>query len=130
MGRKTRSPQPIHDDTVLTQYGDGLGRPNFRNKLRSHIGETEMSLIYGELDADAAGLLITKEIQPKPLARHTTAGRLRRQGFVVRHSPTSTNALHVSVYPSQLDDGYRDWDDDLASKFDTCFTEDSDQGRR
>jgi hypothetical protein len=112
----------------LTQYGDGLVRPNFRNRLRSHIGETEMSLIYGELDADAAGLLITKVVPPKPLARHTTAGRLRQEGFIVRHSPTSTNARHVSVYPPWLDDGYGDWDDDLATSFDACFTEDSDQG--
>jgi hypothetical protein len=52
-----RTPQELPDDLRLTQYGE---RPpigeGFRDRLREDIGETEISMILGEVDASAAAL--------------------------------------------------------------------------
>lgn len=117
---ENRTPQDLPDDLRLTQFGDqstfGQG---FRDRLREEIGETEISLILGEVDASAASMLVLKYLAPWAARRVTTAGALRAAGFRVVHSPTKTNRLHVSVYgPEQVE-----WDVDLAEKFNACFTE-------
>jgi hypothetical protein len=120
-------PDPIElpDDLRLTQFGQeppfGDG---FRDRLREEIGETEISMILGEVDASAAAILVTRYFAPDAISRVTTVGRLRAVGFRVVHSPTKTNRLHVSVYPPLTEAGEgAEWDDELASLFNACFTE-------
>ncbi|MCL2586288.1 MAG: hypothetical protein FWE35_27970 [Streptosporangiales bacterium] len=81
-------------------------------------------MILGEVDALAAAVLVTRYIAPGAIARVTAAGRLREEGFTVVHSPTKTNRLHVSVYPPLTSAGeYADWGDQVAIRFNACFTE-------
>ena len=124
-----RAIQELPDDLRLTQYGE---RPptgeGFRCRLREEIGETEISLILGDVDASAASVLVTKYLTPSAMTRVTTVGALRRAGFVVVHSPTKGNRLHVSVFPPSLESGDRvEWDDELAKRFNACFTESSER---
>lgn len=117
-------PMELPDDLRLTQYGE---RPpygdGFRDRLRESIGETELSMILGEVDAPAAAVLVTRYLTPGAMSRVTTAGRLRAAGFRVVHSPTKTNRLHVSVYPPLTEAGEpAEWDDKMASLFNACFT--------
>jgi hypothetical protein len=117
--------QELPDNACLTQFGEKppFGQ-NFRDGLRVEIGETELSLILGEVDAMAASVLVAKCILPFAQVRVTTVGQLRTQGFVVEHSPTAANPLHVSVYAPLLPTGeHRDWDDAVAKSFRGCFTE-------
>jgi hypothetical protein len=116
----------LPDELRLTQYGE---RPpygdGFRDRLREDIGETELSMILGEVDALAAAVLVTRYLAPAAVARVTTAGRLRTAGFRVVHSPTKTNRLHVSVFPPlSAAGGSGEWDDEMASRFNSCFTMD------
>ena len=126
-------PRELPDEARLTQYGErppvGAG---FRDRLRPEIGETEMSMILGEVDSIAAAMLITKHLTPGADRRVTTVGRLRREGFVVIHSPTRGNPLHVSVYaPVDEKSGeYSEWDSDVARRFNACFTEEGTTQRR
>ena len=129
----TSTPQELPGETRLTQYGErspvGEG---FRDRLRSEIGETEMSMILGEVDSTAAAMLITKHLAPGADRRVTTVGRLRREGFVVVHSPTRGNPLHVSVY-APLDEKsgeHGEWESDVARRFNACFTEEVTARRR
>jgi hypothetical protein len=124
----------LPEDARLTQYGElppvGGG---FRDRLRAEIGETEMSMILGEVDATATSMLVAKHLAPGAVRRVTTVGRLRKSGFVVMHSPTRGNPLHVSVYaPRDEKSGeHVDWDHEVAKHFNACFTEDtSAHGRR
>lgn len=119
-----RTPQELPDELHLTQYGEQppLGE-GFRCRLRENIGETEISLILGDVDAAAASVLVVKYLSPYAMTRVTTVGELRRAGFKVAHSPTRGNRLHVSVYPPDLaTDVSAEWDDELAKRFNACFT--------
>lgn len=125
--------QELPDEARLTQYGERSPIGGcFRDRLRPEIGETEMSMILGEVDATAASILVTKHLAPGAERRVTTVGRLRLAGFVVTHSPTRGNPLHVSVYaPVEGKTGeHVDWDNDVARRFSACFTEDNTRGRR
>ena len=108
----------------LTQYGESppLGE-GFRDRLRTAIGETEISMILGEVDATAAAMLVTKHLAPGATTRVTTVGSLRDKKFRVTHSPTRGNPLHVSVFPPSEESGEPlEWGDDLAGEFNACFT--------
>ncbi len=119
-----RTPQELPAKLRVTQYGE---RPpagdGFRDRLRTEIGETEISLILGEVDAAAAAMLVAKWLSTWAIAHWTTVGRLRAAGFRVVHSPTKTNRLHISVYAPDDPDGLAEWDDELAKSFNACFTE-------
>lgn len=119
-----RAAQELPDELRLTQYGE---RPpagdGFRDKLRAEIGETEISLILGDVDTAAASMLVAKWLSPWAIRRVTTVGHLRAVGFHVVHSPTKTNRLHVSVYASSDPAGLTEWDDELAKSFNACFTD-------
>lgn len=60
-------PDPIElpGDLCLTQYGEvpphGEG---FRDRLREDIGETEISMILGEVDSSAAAILVRRFLAP------------------------------------------------------------------
>jgi hypothetical protein len=120
-------PDPIElpDELRLTQYGEqppfGDG---FRDRLREDIGETEISMILGEVDASAAAILVTRYFACGAIRRVTTVSRLRAAGFLVVHSPTKSNRLHVSVFPPRTEGGEpAEWDDEVANRFNACFTE-------
>src|SRR5438128_12035470 len=72
---ENRMPQDLPDDLRLTQFGDrskfGQG---FRDRLRVGIGETEISLILGEVDASAASRLVLKYLIPLAASLVTTVG--------------------------------------------------------
>lgn len=127
------TPQELPDEARLTQYGErspvGSG---FRDRLRTEIGETEMSMILGEVDVTAAAVLITKHLAPGAERRVTTVGRLRYAGFVVIHSPTRGNPLHVSVYAPRDEKSaeHVEWTHKVARRFNACFTEDKSSGGR
>ncbi|MDT5023913.1 MAG: hypothetical protein QOE61_339 [Micromonosporaceae bacterium] len=122
--RVTRNLLELADSADLTQYGEEItiGEATFRNRLRVAMDETEISLILGRVDRVAASVLVTKVIMPAAVVRYTTVGILRSQGFIVVHSPTKTNRLHVSVHPPTAGGEPAEWDDKLASTFDECFT--------
>jgi hypothetical protein len=127
-----RTSQELSDDLRLTQYGEqppvGEG---FRDRLRESIGETEISMILGEVDASAAAMLVTGYLAVAAMRRVTTVGRLRRAGFRVVHSPTKRNRLHISVYPPIMTTGeHVEWDDELANQFNACFTGEEGGGDR
>jgi hypothetical protein len=119
-GRKAEAVQDLPDDLELTQYGEDDG---FRDALRVDIGEAEMSLIIGRQEPLAAALLVTKSAGPWAQARFTTVRRLRANRFVVVHSPTKGNPLHVSVFPPSGAHGPDEWDEAMAKAFSECFTE-------
>ncbi len=115
--------QELHDDLRLTQFGERGAGAGFRDRLRPEIGETEVSLILGDVDADAASMLIVKYLSPWRVRRVTTVGLLRQAGFQVVHSPSRYNRLHVSVFaPTREPGGEAEWDDELAAQFNACFT--------
>lgn len=95
----------------------------FRNRTRHERGETDMSLILGRLDADQASIVVRRLVAPNATVRHSTAGAFRAKGFTVLHTPSKKNSTHVSVLAPHLGDKPREWDDDLAKLFDSCFTE-------
>jgi hypothetical protein len=117
-------PIDLPDELRLTQYGEqppfGDG---FRDRLREDIGETELSMILGEVDASAAAVLVTRYLAAGAARRVTTIGRLRAAGFRVVHGATKANRLHVSVYPPLTEAGEpAAWDGELAARFNACFT--------
>ena len=125
MGKRPVNAQELPDSAPLTQYGEqSSSSPGFRDRLRPQIGETEISMILGEVDATAASMLVTHVLTPGAVRRVTTAGRLRQQGFLVQHSPTRGNPLHVSVFPPSDDatGEFIPWDDAVAVRFNACFT--------
>ena len=119
-------PDPIElpDDLRLTQYGEvpPYGE-DFRDRLREDRGETEVSMILGEVDSSAAAILVRRFLAPGSIRRVTTVRRLREAGFRVVHSPTKANRLHVSVYPPlATPDEAVEWDAKVADLFNACFT--------
>lgn len=78
-----RQPIELAEEMHLTQYGESAPGEGFRDRLRVEIGETELSLICGAVDATAASLLVTRAISPMRLARMTTVRALREAGFLV-----------------------------------------------
>jgi hypothetical protein len=64
-------PIDLPDELRLTQYGEqppfGDG---FRDRLREDIGETELSMILGEVDASAAAVLVTRYLAAGAAQRH------------------------------------------------------------
>jgi hypothetical protein len=64
-------------------------------------------------------MLVTKHLSPGAMVRVTSVAKVQEAGFRVVHSPTRGNSLHVSVFPP--DDA--EWGDDLARRFNRCFTE-------
>jgi hypothetical protein len=121
--RQRTEVQELDDSVELTQYGEmRTNRAKFNNQLRVEIGEVEMSLILGRQTSLAAALLVTKTHTPWALARYTTVGTLRSKNFVVRHSPTKGNPLHVSVMAPASGYGPLEWDEPMAKLFDSCFT--------
>lgn len=119
-------PDPIElpGDLRLTQYGEvpphGEG---FRDRLREDIGETEISMILGEVDSSAAAILVRRFLAPGSATRVTTVRQLRAAGFRVVHSPTKANRLHVSVYPPlATPEEAAEWDGRMADLFNACFT--------
>jgi hypothetical protein len=116
----------VPDDAQLTQYGEGLtGAAGFRNRANAETGETEVSLILGWVDAQAAAMLVTRAPSAFAMVRHATARDLRARGFVVRHTPSRTNHLHVSVSAPVRDREPVEWDDALALLFDQCLNDPS-----
>lgn len=130
MGGGRKPPYEIPNESTLTQYGERPpGGEGFRSALRPETGETEMSLIIGEVSAEQASLLVTKMVQPFADRRLTTAGRLRECDFRVVHSPTRGNPLHVSVFPPEIaPDEPAEWDRAMAELFDQCFTDEDKAG--
>jgi len=112
----------VPDDAQLTQYGEAIGgSPGFRNRLRAEVGETEVSLMLGRVDPLAAAMLVTHTPSAFAVVRHCTAGGLRSRGFVVRHTPSPTNGLHVSVSAPTAGPAPAVWDDRLADLFDEAL---------
>ena len=116
-------PAEVGYDEPLTQYGHEGDDPPFRNATRSY--ETDVSLIRGRLSPSEAASLIRRQgerylVTDRDRVRHTTAGRLRTAGFVVRATPTRRIPGHVSV---ELQDPEDVWDNSARSRFDDCFDE-------
>jgi hypothetical protein len=111
----TPRPRGIEDDEVLTHYGIDMA---FRTTPRWRI-EASMSLILGRLTGEEAGNRVLKRAigDGHDSARYTTAGKLRRAGFVVEHTPHVKNPDHVSVRREGS------WDDE---PFDGCFNDAAD----
>ena len=117
----------IADDEPLSQYGKVESRPNtpvFRSRRREN--EPGLSLLKGTLTAAeiARRVLGRSGSSSKDRVRHTTAGKLRKAGFAVIHTPTQVNQKHCSVVLLNTDDGLdyeTEWSDDVSSRFDECF---------
>lgn len=62
---------------VPTTQTRPASREGFRCRLREEIGETEISLIPGDVDASAASMLVVKYLTLQAMTRITTVGALR-----------------------------------------------------
>lgn len=81
-----------------------------------------MSMLLGHVDGVAAAVVVLRRHSPFPRPRYVKVGALRDKGFIVTHTPSMHNVLHVSIHPPQDADGLPlDWDDDVASMFRACF---------
>ena len=78
-------PLDLPDELRLTQYGENppFG-DGFRDRLREDIGETELSMILGKVDASAAAVLVR---------RYLAAGHLR-------HVPPDSSAAPPPCPPA------------------------------
>jgi hypothetical protein len=124
VARRTAPVREIPAEAILTQYGEIFpdAHESFRNRLREHMGENELSLIWGKKSSAEAAQIVTRSVGPFASARYTTAGELRGAGFIVRHSPSPTRPLHVSVHPPISGNQSAEWDEPMAELFDKCFT--------
>lgn len=88
---------------------------------RSDVDGGEISLLLGECSIALAAKKVRRRnrVLPGDGVRRARVGDLRHEGFAVRHTPTRSNALHVSA--SQADGN--EWDDDVSGRFDKCFGE-------
>jgi hypothetical protein len=77
--------------------------------------------MLGRVDPLAAAMLVTRTPSVFAVVRHCTAGGLRSRGFVVRHTPSPTNGLHVSVSAPAGGPSAAVWDDRLADLFDEAL---------
>lgn len=111
-------PRDIGDDEVLTQYGQqDVDTEAFHCAPRA-VDRDGLSLIAGTLTVEEACQMVHRGRcveHDKCGVRHTTAGRLRRAGFVLLHTPNKRNPNHVSVTHGV------NWDDDAAASFNLCF---------
>jgi hypothetical protein len=113
----------VPDDAVLTQYGqsDGPGRNEFRCKPRFAKGETDLSMLWGELTVERATLLVTKRpVLANDAVRYTTARLLRGRGFQVQHTPSRRMREHISV---TVPGGHIEWDNDQEMAFLMAFAD-------
>ena len=101
-----RAPQELPDGLRLSQYGERspLGE-GFRDRLRVEIGETEISLILGDVDADAASMLVTKCLSAWAIRRLTTVGRLRGAGSGSSIVPPRRTDEEVTAHGRTTDAG-------------------------
>lgn len=118
----------VSDETVLVQYS--ADRNEFRNKPRIDR-EASVSVLM----ADGWTLAKVSEyvrrspptaaVLAKAGIRRTTAGRLRRTGFAVVHTPGAiADGPHVSVVWPQdrpLEVQVPAWPSEVSQAFDSCF---------
>ncbi|MFF4990754.1 hypothetical protein ACFY19_26470 [Streptosporangium saharense] len=129
----------IADEMVLTHHTFDSGK--YLNAPRYEMGR-EISLISGRLSVEEASryrrrLVTVKDLQMADV-RHTSAGRLREEGFAVVHTPTRVTrgcgsvGEHVSViWPDRDPIVHQDipWPPEVTKSFTECFNG-YDQNRR
>jgi hypothetical protein len=107
----------LADSESLSQFGNHFkpeGGPAFRRAPRWGK-EQAISVIAGRIGVKRAAVLVRGNVHPGDGVRHTVVGRLRGEGFAVRHTPSPMNPDHVSVsYPG-------DWTEKVSQAFDDCF---------
>jgi hypothetical protein len=117
----------VANDETLTQYGtEGEpGRPTFHSRRKE--GQPGLSILRGKKSpAEAAAVVRGRSgIMPsRDRARYTTAGKLRKAGFEVIHTPTRLMWGHCSVVllgsGGALDEE-TEWSDEVSSRFNGCF---------
>ena len=120
---------------VLTQYGKA---GDFRSSPNFETGEVEMSLLRGLFTPHAAartvrGSRLSDAELTSAGARYTTAGRLRKAGFAVVHTPLSVKKPdHVSVvWPDDDPLNRQDvpWPKPVVDAFNECFNDNMGSGR-
>jgi hypothetical protein len=112
----------ILDEEWLTHWAPGTDA--FRNHLND--GEDEMSLTAGRVAPEVAGLRVLGDRRYRRWkrghqARYVRAGTLRAAGFRIVDTGNTDNPEHVSAYPPGQ------WDDGLASVFESCFVADAEE---
>jgi hypothetical protein len=118
----------LSDETVLVQYSSDAA--SFRNKPRADR-ETAMSVLKAEgwsleqVSSYVRRLPPTPDVLARAGLRQTTAGKLRKAGFAVVHTPGKiANGPHVSVvWPASrpFEQQDPDWPDEVSTRFDSCF---------
>jgi hypothetical protein len=110
----------IGDDEYVSQYGSLLDSPRaFRDRPRlKDLGA--VSVILGRILPAQARKLVRFAGAPakEDGVRHARVGDLRRAGFVVGHAPSGRNPDHARVRYAAVE-----WDDEVAGRFRSCFTE-------
>ncbi|SNS79518.1 hypothetical protein [Actinacidiphila glaucinigra] len=71
-----------------------------------------MSIVVGLVKVEDLGPVID---QPSSGARYSTVGKLREQGFTVRHTPSQKNPDHATVSVKG------DWTAERGHAFNLCF---------
>jgi hypothetical protein len=120
----------VSDDTLLSQHAPKAGK--FRNAPRVER-EVEVSLLLGEWSVEDATRYVLMGNPPtrgqlsRAAMRLTSAGKLRRAGFAVVHTPGRIKGgPHVSViWPANdpLNDARVPWPPEVSERFDSCFNE-------
>jgi hypothetical protein len=106
---------PLERAAPLTQYGDTWDQ-GFRCRPRASDLDG-VSVLLGRLTLAQAARYVRRDGRARrgDAVRYTEVGCLEDEGFVVVHTPTRRNPLHVSV---QSPPG---WDDDVCERFHRCF---------
>jgi hypothetical protein len=95
-------PMELPDELRLTQYGE---RPphgdGFRDRLRESIGETELSVILGEVDSNTAHGCGSRPPITGPFSHSGDRFRQAENGLVLKRTafPSNPNCFQRTVKP-------------------------------
>jgi hypothetical protein len=119
--------EDLPGESMVTQLGKTeIGRRgavwfgrtfSFRSGLRPTRNELDMSVLDGRISvAEVVSLIcIGDDGGLADAVRYALVSDLKTKGFTVKHSPSKTIPIHVSVTYSG------EWDADIQLKFDLCF---------
>lgn len=106
----------IRDEEMVTQYVFAGAQPRNTPRAIDHDG---LSVLRGEVATLDAARFVRRPRFPLTGdgVRLAQVEALRRAGFVVTHTPTRFNPIHVSTSSGAQ------WNSALAVSFDACFSD-------
>lgn len=125
----------MQDSEVLTQFAWKADRFRDQPRIDREVG---LSLLVGRVDVEEAARYVllgqppTRGQLSRAVVRLTTAGRLRKAGFAVIHTPGRVKpGKHATVVWPDDDPLTRPevpWPADVSEAFNSCFNEGGEGG--